>query len=227
MINRLFRLNGSDSGGSVLKNERRMSVFVGLMILIIIFDAIALKSIDIERLTGSDEESMDWELTFTSYLESETTSEDLSANQAMSTSIQVELSENEYLESVVLRIQCSDEDEPGEGFSDEVTVSTDLSMVDGGPEAKQETGSCSEQSADDLVMTWTFMSAASVDAQQIGMTENEVRSLFAEGKTGTGMWSADIELQVNTPGGLGALDSGERVTAIWELQTFEVEFNEV
>ena len=227
MINRLFRLNGSDSGGSVIKNERRMSVFVGLMILIIIFDAIALKSIDIERLTGSDEESMDWELTFTSYLESETTSEDLSANQAMSTSIQVELSENEYLESVVLRIQCSDEDEPGEGFSDEVTVSTDLSMVDGGPEAKQETGSCSEQSADDLVMTWTFMSAASVDAQQIGMTENEVRSLFAEGKTGTGMWSADIELQVNTPGGLGALDSGERVTAIWELQIFEVEFNEM
>ncbi|MBP66410.1 MAG: hypothetical protein CMA67_04040 [Euryarchaeota archaeon] len=227
MINRLFRLNGSDSGGSVLKNERRMSVFVGLMILIIIFDAIALKSIDIDRLTGSDEESMDWELTFTSYLESETTSEDLSANQAMSTSIQVELSENEYLESVVLRIQCSDEDEPGEGFSDEVTVTTDLSMVDGGPEAKQETGSCSEQSADDLVMTWTFMSAASVDAQQTGMTENEVRSLFAEGKTGTGMWSADIELQVNTPGGLGALDSGERVTAIWELQIFEVEFNEM
>jgi len=227
MINRLFRFNASDSGGSVLKNERRMTVFVGLMILIIIFDAIALKSIDIERLTGSDEESMDWELTFTSYLESETTSEDLSANQAMSTSIQVELSENEYLESVVLRIQCSDEDEPGEGFSDEVTVSTDLSMVDGGPEAKQETGSCSEQSADDLVMTWTFMSAASVDAQQTGKTENEVRSLFAEGKTGTGMWSADIELQVNTPGGLGALDSGERVTAIWELQTFEVEFNEV
>ena len=227
MINRLFRLNGSDSGGSVLKNERRMSVFVGLMILIIIFDAIALKSIDIDRLTGSDEKSMDWELTFTSYLESETTSEDLSANQAMSTSIQVELSENEYLESVVLRIQCSDEDEPGEGFSDEVTVTTDLSMVDGGPEAKQETGSCSEQSADDLVMTWTFMSAASVDAQQTGMTENEVRSLFAEGKTGTGMWSADIELQVNTPGGLGALDSGERVTAIWELQIFEVEFNEM
>ena len=226
MINRLFRLNGSDSGGSVLKNERRMSVFVGLMILIIIFDAIALKSIDIDRLTGSDEESMDWELTFTSYLESETTSEDLSANQAMSTSIQVELSENEYLESVVLRIQCSDEDEPGEGSSDEVTVTTDLSMVDGGPEAKQETGSCSEQSADDLVMTWTFMSAASVDAQQTGMTENEVRSLFAEGKTGTGIWSADIELQVNTPGGLGALDSGERVTAIWEVQTFEVEFNE-
>ena len=227
MINRLFRLNGSDSGGSVLKNERRMSVFVGLMILIIIFDAIALKSIDIDRLTGSDEKSMDWELTFTSYLESETTSEDLSANQAMSTSIQVELSENEYLESVVLRIQCSDEDEPGEGFSDEVTVTTDLSMVDGGPEAKQETGSCLEQSADDLVMTWTFMSAASVDAQQTGMTENEVRSLFAEGKTGTGMWSADIELQVNTPGGLGALDSGERVTAIWELQIFEVEFNEM
>ena len=60
----------------------------------------------------------------------------------MSTSIQVELSENEYLESVVLRIQCSDEDEPGEGFSDEVTVTTDLSMVDGDPEAKQETGSC-------------------------------------------------------------------------------------
>ena len=59
------------------------------------------------------------------------------------------------------------------------------------------------------------------------MTENEVRSLFAEGKTGTGMWSADIELQVNTPGGLGALDSGERVTAIWELQIFEVEFNEM
>ena len=227
MINRLFRLNGSDSGGSGLKNERRMSVFVGLMILIIIFDAIALKSIDIERLTGSDEESMDWELTFTSYLESETTSEDLSANQAMSTSIQVELSENEYLESVVLRIQCSDEDEPGEGFSDEVTVTTDLSMVDGNPEAKQETGSCSEQSADDLVMTWTFMSAASVNAQQTGMTENEVRSLFAEGKTGTGMWSAEIELQVNTPGGLGALDSGERVTAIWELQIFEVEFNEM
>ncbi len=120
-------------------------------------------------------------------------------------------------------IQCSDEDEPGEGFSDEINARTDLSTVDGMPADKDESGSCLEGTEDDLVLTWTFLDASSVELNQTDKTQSEVLQLFETGKTGTGTWNAEIELQVVTAGGISAIDNGEQVTVTWIISTFEID----
>ena len=184
-----------------------------------------LRTIDPQRLIPPDETSKDWLIEISVTEETETISEELSANQILETTYTVMLSENEYLQSVSLVIQCSDEDEPGEGFSDEVLARTTLDAVDGSPADKEESGSCLENTEDDLVLSWTFMDASSVELNQTEKTETEVLALFEAGKTGTGPWAAEIELQVVTPGGITAVDNGEQVTVTWIVSTFEIALN--
>ena len=143
------------------------------------------------------------------------------------TSIDLALSEQEYLQSVSIIIQCSDEDEPGEGFSDEINARSELSAVDGMPTDKDESGSCLEGTEDDLVLTWTFLDASSVELNQTDKTQSEVLQLFEAGKTGTGTWNAEIELQVVTAGGITAIDNGDQVTVTWLISTFETQLIEV
>ena len=199
-----------------------MVTFVAIFIVILIFDTIVLRTIDPQRLIPPDETSKDWLIEISVTEETETISEELSANQILETTYTVMLSENEYLQSVSLVIQCSDEDEPGEGFSDEVLARTTLDTVDGSPTDKEESGSCLENTEDDLVLSWTFMDASSVELNQTEKTETEVLALFEAGKSGTGPWAAEIELQVVTPGGITAVDNGEQVTVTWIVSTFEI-----
>tara|TARA_B100000614_G_scaffold248654_1_gene256838 strand:- start:1015 stop:1698 length:684 start_codon:yes stop_codon:yes gene_type:complete len=223
MMNELFRVKTPDEGESLYQKERRTIVFVVIFVLIFIFDAAVLRTIDPERLIDQDETSKDWMIEISMIEQTETVSEELSANQMIETTIDLALSEQEYLQSVSIIIQCSDEDEPGEGFSDEINARTDLSAVEGGPADKEESGSCLENTEDDVVLTWTFMNASSVESNQSDKTQSEVWQLFEQGKTGTGTWSAEIELQVVTAGGVTALDSGEQVTVTWVVSTFEVD----
>lgn len=218
----MFRFKKPDEGGAFYQKERRMVTFVAIFIVILIFDTIVLRTIDPERLIPPDETSKDWLIEISVTEETETISEELSANQILETTYTVMLSENEYLQSVSLVIQCSDEDEPGEGFSDEVLARTTLSAVDGSPADKEESGSCLENTEDDLVLSWTFMDASSVELNQTEKTESEVLALFEAGKTGTGQWAAEIELQVVTPGGITAVDNGEQVAVTWIVSTFEI-----
>ena len=227
MMNELFKFKKPDEGNSFYQNERRMAVFVAIFVLILIFDTIVLRTIDPERLIDKDETSKDWMIEISIIEQTEMVSEELSANQMIETSIDLALSEQEYLQSVSIIIQCSDEDEPGEGFSDEINARTDLSAVDGTPADKDESGSCLEGTEDDLVLTWTFMNASSVELNQTDKTQSEVLQLFETGKTGTGTWNAEIELQVVTAGGITAIDNGEQVTVTWLLSTFETQLIEV
>ena len=223
MMNELFKFKKPDDGEPFYQNERRMAVFVATFILILIFDTIVLRTIDPERLVEPDETSKDWTIEVSVFDQTETVSEELSANQMIETSIDLALAEQEYLQSVSIIIQCSDEDEPGEGFSDEINARTDLSSVDGMPADKDESGSCLEGTEDDLVLTWTFLDPSSVELNQTDKTQSEVLQLFDAGKTGTGTWNAEIELQVVTAGGITAIDNGEQVTVTWRISTFEID----
>ena len=223
MMNEMFRFRKPDEGQAFYQKERRTSAFIAVFILILIFDTIVLRTIDPERLVEPDETSKDWSIEVSVFEQTETVSEELSANQMIETSIDLALSEQEYLQSVSIIIQCSDEDEPGEGFSDEINARTDLSAVDGTPADKDESGSCLEGTEDDLVLTWAFMNASSVELNQTDKTQSEVLQLFEAGKTGTGTWNAEIELQVVTAGGITAIDNGEQVTVTWIISTFEID----
>ena len=70
-----------------------------------------------------------------------------------------------------------------------------------------------------------YKGASSVELNQTEKTETEVLDLFEAGKTGTGQWAAEIELQVVTPGGITAVDNGEQVTVTWIVSTFEIKLN--
>lgn len=223
MMNELFKFKKPDDGKPFYQNERRMAVFVATFILILIFDTIVLRTIDPERLVEPDETSKDWTIEVSVFDQTETVSEELSANQMIETSFDLALSEQEYLQSVSITIQCSDEDEPGEAFSDEINARTDLSAVGGMPAEKDESGSCLEGTEDDLVLTWTFLDPSSVELNQTDKTQSEVLQLFDAGKTGTGTWNAEIELQVVTAGGITAIDNGEQVTVTWRISTFEID----
>lgn len=223
MMNELFKFKKPDEGEPFYQNEQRMVVFVAIFVLILIFDTIVLRTIDPERLIDKDETSKDWMIEVSIIEQTETMSEELNANQMIETSIDLALSEQEYLQSVSIIIQCSDEDEPGEGFSDEVIARTDLSAVDGSPTDKEESGSCLENTEDDLILTWAFLDASSVELNQTDKTQSEVLKMFETGKTGTGTWNAEIELQVVTAGGITAIDDGEQVTVTWIISTFEIE----
>ena len=225
MMNELFKFKKPDDGEPFYQNERRMAVFVATFILILIFDTIVLRTIDPERLVEPDETSKDWTIEVSVFDQTETVSEELSANQMIETSIDLALAEQEYLQSVSITIQCSDEDEPGEAFSDEINARTDLSAVDGMPAEKDESGSCLEGTEDDLVLTWTFLDPSSVELNQTDKTQSEVLQMFESGKTGTGTWNAEIELQVVTAGGITAIDNGEQVTVTWTISTFEIDLN--
>lgn len=223
MMNELFKFKKPDEGEPFYQNEQRMVVFVAIFVLILIFDTIVLRTIDPERLIDKDETSKDWMIEVSIIEQTETMSEELNANQMIETSIDLALSEQEYLQSVSIIIQCSDEDEPGEGFSDEVIARTDLSAVDGSLTDKEESGSCLENTEDDLILTWAFLDASSVELNQTDKTQSEVLKMFETGKTGTGTWNAEIELQVVTAGGITAIDDGEQVTVTWIISTFEIE----
>ena len=108
---------------------------------------------------------------------------------------------------------------------EKVVAEDDTWSVDGSPADKEESGSCLENTEDDLVLSWMFMDASSVELNQTEKTETEVLALFEAGKTGTGLWAAEIELQVVTFGGLDAVDNGEQVTVTWIVSTFEIELN--
>jgi len=222
-MNEMFRFKKADEGQAFYQKERRTTAFIAIFILILIFDTIVLRTIDPERLVEPDEMSKDWMIEVSMFEQSDTMSEELSTNQILETSVDLMLSEYEYLQSVSLIVQCSDEDEPGEGFSDEITARTDLSSVDGMPADKDESGSCLEGTEDDLVLTWTFLDASSVELNQTDKTQSEVLQLFEAGKAGTGTWNAEIELQVVTAGGITAIDNGEQVTVTWIISTFEID----
>ena len=221
-MNEMFRFKKPDEGQAFYQKERRTTAFIAIFILILIFDTIVLRTIDPERLVEPDEMSKDWMIEVSMFEQTDTMSEELSTNEILETSIDLVLSEYEYLQSVSLIVQCSDEDEPTEVSSDEVTARTDLSTVDGMPADKDESGSCLEGTEDDLVLTWTFLDASSVELNQTDKTQSEVLQLFEAGKTGTGTWNAEIELQVVTAGGISAIDNGEQVTVTWIVSTFEI-----
>ena len=221
-MNEMFRFKKPEEGQAFYQKERRTTAFIAIFILILIFDTIVLRTIDPERLVEPDEMSKDWMIEVSMFEQTDTMSEELSTNEILETSIDVVLSEYEYLQSVSLIVQCSDEDEPTEVSSDEVTARTDLSTVDGMPADKDESGSCLEGTEDDLVLTWTFLDASSVELNQTDKTQSEVLQLFEAGKTGTGTWNAEIELQVVTAGGISAIDNGEQVTVTWIVSTFEI-----
>ena len=221
-MNEMFRFKKPEEGQAFYQKERRTTAFIAIFILILIFDTIVLRTIDPERLVEPDEMSKDWMIEVSMFEQTDTMSEELSTNEILETSIDLVLSEYEYLQSVSLIVQCSDEDEPTEVSSDEVTARTDLSTVDGMPADKDESGSCLEGTEDDLVLTWTFLDASSVELNQTDKTQSEVLQLFEAGKTGTGTWNAEIELQVVTAGGISAIDNGEQVTVTWIVSTFEI-----
>ncbi len=230
MINEMFELKRGGEGASFWQTERKSIVFVCIMLLIFAFDAVALKSIDpslITRYNDDGEVYGDWTVTYTMNEATSTDSKELEQNGVLETSMDWSLNPGEYLSSVTLVVMCSDEDEPGEGFSDEVTADTELAGVNGNVEEREETGACLENTEDDVVLTWTFADVSLADNQTYEASSvSSVEDLFVDGTTGDGVWAAEIRLDVVTPGGIGALDSGEQITATWIVQTFTIELND-
>jgi len=231
MINNMFYFGRGEEGSSLWRTERRSVVFICIMLLIFAFDSVALRTIDTSLLSSYNDDSEvygDWVVTYTMVEISQTDSKELGQNGVLETSVDWTLNDGEYLSSVTLIVMCSDEDEPGEGFSDEVTADTELAGVNGNAEEREETGACLENTEDDIVLTWTFADVSLADNQTYeSRSRSSVEDLFVNGTTGDGVWAAELRLDVVTPGGIGALDSGEQVTGTWIVQTFTIELNDV
>ena len=132
MINNMFYFGRGEEGSSLWRTERRSVVFICIMLLIFAFDSVALRTIDTSLLSSYNDDSEaygDWVVTYTMIEISQTDSKELGQNGVLETSVDWTLNDGEYLSSVTLIVMCSDEDEPGEGFSDEVTADTELAGV--------------------------------------------------------------------------------------------------
>lgn len=127
------------------------------------------------------------------------------------------------LAKVEISISCRDTDDPGPGFDDEVSASTELSSITGMPADQSDQSTCGGGAV--ISFVWDFVegyNGTEYPAENISM--NDIRARWSDNDSGRGNWSTTIGMEINAaPVFGGIIDNSEDVTITWKVTTFELE----
>ena len=136
----------------------------------------------------------------------------------------------EYLNiaKVEISLACQDNDDPGPGFTDRVSASTDLSSITGMPDDQSDQSACGGGGGGVAInFVWNFVDnydGLEYVAEDLCM--NDIRAQWSDNGSGRGDWLTTVEMEINSPGPGpigGAVDDSEEVTITWKVTTFELE----
>ncbi|MDC0055758.1 hypothetical protein OAJ94_01750 [Deltaproteobacteria bacterium] len=185
---------------------------------------------DGSKLVDPLSESGSW---MVSFAESETEySEDmiLGDGDSEETLYLVEVEEFHNIAKVEISLACQDNDDPGPGFTDRVSASTDLSSITGMPDDQSDQSACGGGGGGGggvaINFVWNFVDnydGLEYVAEDLSM--NDIRAQWSDNGSGRGDWSTTVEMEINSPGPGpigGAVDDSEEVTITWKITTFKL-----
>ena len=139
----------------------------------------------------------------------------------------VEAEEFQNIAKVEISLYCQDNDDPGPGFNDEVSASTDLSSITGMPDDQSEQNPCGGGGGGAVIsLVWNFVDNYDGLEYMVGnISMNDIRAQWSDNGSGRGNWSTTVGMEINAfPGPIGgAVDDSEDVTITWKVTTFELE----
>jgi hypothetical protein len=129
---------------------------------------------------------------------------------------------------VEISLACQDNDDPGPGFDDRVSASTDLSSITGMPDDQSDQSACSGGGGGVAInFVWNFVDNYDGLEYMAGdISMNDIRAQWSDNGSGRGNWSTTVEMEINSPGPGpigGIVDDSEDVTITWKITTFELE----
>jgi len=185
---------------------------------------------------GDDSELVDplsksgsWMVSFT---ETETEySEDMTLGDGDSeeTLYLVEVGEFLNIAKVEISLDCQDNDDPGPGFNDRVSASTDLSSITGMPDDQSEESACGGGGGGGVAINFVWNFVDNYDGLEYmaeDLSMNDIRAQWSDNGSGLGDWSTTVGMEINSPGPGpigGIVDDSEDVTITWKVTTFELE----
>jgi hypothetical protein len=209
-------------------NPLFMTNTVFIVIFMLVFPAYFAYTADGDDSELSDplSKSGSWMVSFT---ETETEySEDLILGDGDSedTLYLVEVEEFHNIAKVEISLACQDNDDPGPGFNDRVSASTDLSSITGMPDDQSDESACGGGGGGATIsFLWNFVDnyeGLEYVAEDLSM--NDIRAQWSDNGSGRGDWSTTVGMEINAfPVVGGAVDDSEEVTITWKVTTFELE----
>jgi hypothetical protein len=182
---------------------------------------------DDSNLVDPLSKSGSWMVSFT---ETETEfSEDMTLGDGDSqeTLYSVEAEEFQNIAKVEISLSCQDNDDPGPGFNDDVSASTDLSSITGMPDDQSEQSACGGGGGGGaaISLVWNFVdNYDGLEYMVENISMNDIRAQWSDNGSGRGNWSTTVEMDINAPPVFGgAVDDSEDVTITWKITTFELE----
>ena len=138
----------------------------------------------------------------------------------------VEVEEFHNIAKVEISLACQDNDDPGPGFNDRVSASTDLSSITGMPDDQSDESACGGGGGGATIsFLWNFVDnyeGLEYVAEDLSM--NDIRAQWSDNGSGRGDWSTTVGMEINAfPVVGGAVDDSEEVTITWKVTTFELE----
>jgi len=141
----------------------------------------------------------------------------------------VEVGEFHNIAKVEISLACQDNDDPGPGFTDRVSASTDLSSITGMPDDQSDQSACGGGGGGGAAINFVWNFVDNYDGLEYvveGLSMNDIRAQWSDNGSGRGDWSTTVEMEINSPGPGpigGAVDDSEDVTITWKVTTFELE----
>ena len=138
----------------------------------------------------------------------------------------VEAEEFHNIAKVEIILSCQDNDDPGPGFNDEVSASTDLSSITGMPDDQSEQNACGGGGGGAAIsLVWNFVdNYEGLEYMIENISMNDIRAQWSDNGSGRGNWSTTVGMDINAPPVIGgAVDNSEDVTITWRITTFELE----
>ena len=123
---------------------------------------------------------------------------------------------------VEISISCSDNDDPGPGFTDSGEVASDLSGIETGSFAEQdEDGPCN---GDAFVLRWDVTENYTGEAYNTSGSQDQISSNWNDQGWGLGTWAATVTADINSPGPVVGqiIDSDEEYDIVWTLVTYDL-----
>lgn len=167
-----------------------------------------------------------WMVSFT---ETETEfSEDMTLGDGDSQEILYFVGAEEFhnIAKVEISLSCQDNDDPGPGFNDDVSASTDLSSITGMPDDQSEQNACGGGGGGAAIsLVWNFVdNYEGLEYMIENISMNDIRAQWSDNGSGRGNWSTTVGMDINAPPVIGgAVDNSEDVTITWRITTFELE----
>jgi len=216
----------------LVNTSRKRTMLMWSVIFMIAFPsyfAVMPSLIDSEMVGGTNGVKGEWMVSFEETTETLSETINLADEEAYDTFFDIVSEIN--IGYVELTVTCTDNDDPGPGFTDGMDLVTDLSGVEGNFEERNEQGSCNGGGNSGVNIRWDVTANYTGDnITQSETTEQEIRNQWTDNGFGRGTWSGTITADISSPPApiVGDIvDSDEDYDITWTVVSYVVTINPV